>query len=121
MVDHYLIFAVRKVNAKRLIDKQAQIVQSHSLRSYDKQLFFYELLSNEWDKTFASTNMNRVISALQEVYAPQKRVKIPSHHVPWITIDLKNLMKKRHLAKKTSEKDGFLLVRVQETKKQSYL
>ena len=49
---------------------------------------------------------NSVISALLEVHAPLKHTKITSHHAPWITADLKNLMKKRDLAKKKSEKDA---------------
>ena len=35
-----------------------------------------------------------------------KRTKITSHHAPWVTADLKSLMKKRDLAKKKSEKDA---------------
>ena len=114
-VDHYLIFAVRKINAKRLIDQQTKIVETRSLSSYDKQLFLNELSTIDWGKALASTNgnpnlmasvFNSVISALLEVYAPLKRTKITSHHAPWITADLKNLMKKRDLAKKKSEKDA---------------
>ena len=82
MVDHYLIFAVRKINAKQLINKQTKIVETRSLRSYDKQLFLDELSTIDWDKTLASTNgnpdlmasvFNSAISALLEVYAPLKR------------------------------------------------
>ena len=43
MVDHYLIFAIRKINAKRLIDKQIKLVETRSLTSYDKHLFLGEL------------------------------------------------------------------------------
>ena len=43
MVDHYLIFAVRKINAKRILDKQVKLVETRSLRNYDKQLFLDEL------------------------------------------------------------------------------
>ena len=114
-VDHYLIFAVMKINAKRLLNKQQKLVETRSLRSYDKQLFLDELSTIDLDKTLASTNgnpdlmtsvFNSVISALLEVHAPLKRTKITSHHAPWITADLKNLMKKRELAKKKSEKDA---------------
>ena len=58
MVDHYLIFAVRKMNAKRLLNKQTKIVETRSLRSYDKQLFSDEPSTIDWDKTLASTNGN---------------------------------------------------------------
>ena len=114
MVDHYLIFAVRKINAKRLLNKQTQIAETRSLRSYDKQLFLDELSTIDWDKTLASTNgnpdlvasvFNSVISALLEVHTPLKRTKLTSHHAPWITADLKNLLKRRDLATTKSEKD----------------
>ena len=74
-----------------------------------------ELSTIDWDKTLASTNgnpdlkasvFNSVTSALLEAHAPLKRTKITSHHAPWITADLKNLMKKRDLAKKKPEKDA---------------
>ena len=74
-----------------------------------------ELSTIDWGKTLASTNgypdlmasvFNSVISALLEVHAPLKRTKITIHRAPWITADLKNLMKKRDLAEKKSEKDA---------------
>ena len=82
MVDHYRTFAVRKINAKRLLNKQTKIVETRSLRSYDKQLFSDEPAVIDWDKTLSSTNgnpdliasvFNSVISALLEVHAPLRR------------------------------------------------
>ena len=49
---------------------------------------------------------NSVISPLLEVHAPIKLKKVTSHHAPWITAKLKNLMQERDLAKKRSEKDA---------------
>ena len=49
---------------------------------------------------------NSVISSLLEVHTPVKRRKITSHHAPWITVEIENLMKERDLAKKRSEKDA---------------
>ena len=115
MVDHYLIFAVRKINAKRLLNKQTKIFKTCSLRSYDKQLFLDERSTFDWDKAPASTNgnpdfmasvCNSAMSALLEVHAPLKCTKITSPHAPWITVDLKILMKKRDLAEKKPDKDS---------------
>ena len=39
MTNHYLIFAIRKINAKRLLGKQVKFVEARSLKNYDKQLF----------------------------------------------------------------------------------
>ena len=115
MVDHDLIFAVRKINTKRLLDKQVKIVETSSLRNYDKQLFLDELSAIDWNEMLAPTNgdpdlmdsvFNSVISSLLEVHGPLKRRKITSHHAPCITVEIKNLMKERDLAKKRSEKDA---------------
>ena len=74
-----------------------------------------ELSNIDWGKILASTNgnpdlmasvFNSVISAPLEVHALLKGTKITSHHAPWITADLKYLVKKRDLAKKKSEKDA---------------
>ena len=55
------------------------------------------------DPDLMASVFNSVISSLLEVHAPLKRRKIKSHHAPWITVEIKNLMK---LAKKRSEKDA---------------
>ena len=56
MVDHYLIFAVRKINGNRILDKQVKMVETRSLRNYDKQLFLDELSAIDWNETLAPTN-----------------------------------------------------------------
>ena len=85
MVDYYLIFAVRKINTKQILDKQVKIVETRSLRNYDKQLLLDELSAIDWNETLAPTNgnpdlmasvFNSVISSLLEVHAPLKRRKI---------------------------------------------
>ena len=115
MVDHYLISAVRKINAKRILDKQVKLVETHNLRNYDKQQFLNELSAIDWNETLAPTNdnpdlmasiFNSIISSLLEVHAPLKRRKITSHRAPWITTEIKSLMKERDVAKKRSENDA---------------
>ena len=97
-MDHYLIFAIRKINEKRLIDKQVKLVETRSLRNYDEQLFLDKLSAIDWNEILSPTNgdpdlmasvFNSVISSLLEVHAPLKRRKITSHHAPWITAELK--------------------------------
>ena len=115
MVDYYLIYAVRKINAMQILDKQVKIVETRSLRNYNKQLFLDDLSAIDWNETLAPTNgvpdlmasvFNSAISSLLEVCAPLKRRKITSHHASWITVEIKNLMKERDVAKKRSEIDA---------------
>ena len=96
MVDYYLIFAVRKINARRLIVKQAKIIDTSALKFYDKPLFLDELSTIYWGKTFAATNGNML---------PLKCIKIISHHAHWITAELNSLLKELDLTKMKSEKD----------------
>ena len=63
MVNQFLIFAVRNINAKRLLDKQVKLIETCSLRTYDKQLFLDELSAIDWNETFALTNANPDIMA----------------------------------------------------------
>eukprot|EP00794_Sanderia_malayensis_P018507 gene18507-20366_t len=115
MVDHYLIFAIRKLNAKRLLNKQAKLVETCNLRNYDKQLFLEELSAIDWNDTLDPTNgdpdlmasvFNSVVSSVLDMHAPLRRRKVTNHHAPWITAEIKNTMKERDLAKKRSEKDA---------------
>ena len=39
MVDHYLVNAIRKINAWRLKKKEIKFVESRSMKKYDKTLF----------------------------------------------------------------------------------
>ncbi len=112
MTDHYLISAIRKINAKRLLGKQVKLVETRSLRNYDKQLFLDELATIDWNEVMTPTNgdpdlmasiFNNVISSLLETHAPLKRRKVANSLAPWITSELKNLMKERDMAKKRSE------------------
>ena len=121
-VYYYLIFAVMKANTKRSIDKQTKVVEMRSLRSYDNQLCLDKHLTIDWDKTLASTNSSpdlmasvfySAVPALPEVYAPLKRIKITSQHAPCIKTNLKSIIGE-------IRERSFLLVKVQETTKQSY-
>ena len=43
MVHHYMIYAVRKVNAWRSRAKKSRILEAQSLRNYDKEQFLHNL------------------------------------------------------------------------------
>ena len=115
MVDHYLIFEVRKIKAKRLLDKEVKPVKTRGSSNHDKQLFLDELLAIDWNETLAPANgdpdlmasiFNSIISSLLEAHATLNPRKITGHHAPWVIAEIENLMKEHNLAKKRSEKDA---------------
>ena len=59
VVDHYLIFEVRKMNARRSIDKQAKMVETRGLKSYNKQLFLNEVSTIDWCNTLDCSRLSR--------------------------------------------------------------
>ncbi len=71
MVDHYLVYGVRKVNAWRLNrNKKAKIVETRSLANYDKTSFINDLLQIDWSSilSLVAENPNSMASTFQEIF-----------------------------------------------------
>ena len=43
MVDHFMIYAIRKVNAWRIRSKKSKVLETRSLRNYDKAKFLNDI------------------------------------------------------------------------------
>ena len=48
MVNHYMVYGVRKINAWRLKKKKPKIIETRSLSKYDKELFRNDLRQIDW-------------------------------------------------------------------------
>ena len=92
MVGHFLIFAVRKVNAWRQKTGHRNVIETRNLRKYNKQKFLADLrqidwisildpLSNDPDK-MAST-FHEIFESLLEIHAPlKKRLRMRNQSAP---------------------------------------
>ena len=49
MVDHYLVYAIRKINAWRLKKKERKFVESRSMKKYEKTLFRVDMQQIDWE------------------------------------------------------------------------
>ena len=49
MVDNYMIYAIRKVNAWRIRSKESKILEARSLRNYDKANFLNDIKEVNWE------------------------------------------------------------------------
>ena len=113
MVDHYMVYAIRKINAWRLKKKKPKIIESRSLSRYNKELFRNDLRQIDWSTILdpLSENPNEMASAFQEIFelildmhAPLKKRRVRGEFAPWLNQSIRNLMRERDLAKRAAEK-----------------
>ena len=118
MVDHYLIYAIRKVNAWRIRSKKSKILETRSLRNYDKAKFLNDIKEVNWElvlSPFSETphlmvdKFREIFDGLLNAHAPIRRQQIRNQPAPWITPQIKRLMEERDRAKKNSIKSPKLL------------
>ena len=118
MVDHYMIYVIRKVNAWRIRSKKSRILETRSLRNYDKAKLLHDLKEVNWEQVLSpfseSPNLmvdkfHNIFDELLNLHAPIRRKKIRNQLAPWITPQIKRLMEERDRAKKNSVKNPKLL------------
>ena len=85
MVDHYMIYAVRKVNAWRLKRNSPKTIEFRALRNYCKEDFLKDLQMIDWASTLESKsdNPSEMASTIHEIFehllnfhAPLKKRKV---------------------------------------------
>ena len=92
MIDHYMIYAIRKVNAWRIRYKKSRIFETRSLKNYDKGKFLHDLKEVNWEQVLSpfseSPNLmvdkfHKIFDGLLNVHVPiwRKRLKINFHRV----------------------------------------
>ena len=113
MVDHYMVYGVRKINAWRLKKKKPKIIETRSLTKYDKELFRNDLRQIDWSAILNPLveNPNLMASAFQEIFelildmhAPLKKRRVRGEFAPWLNQSIRNLMRERDLAKRAAQK-----------------
>ena len=71
MVDHYMVYAIRKVNAWRLNTKhENKIVESRNMKNYDKTAFQQDLNAIDWESLLEPFSQNpcKMASVFQELF-----------------------------------------------------
>ena len=114
MVDHYMIYAVRKLNAWRLKRSSPKIIEFRALRNYCKEDFLKDLQLIDWASALESKSDNpsgmactflEIFEHLLNFHASLKKGKVRNEYAPWITSDIKKSMEERDRMKKLASKD----------------
>ena len=113
MVDHYLVFGIRKVNAWRVNNKKPKVLETRCLNNYDRALFRNDLQQIDWETILSphAANPDNVAATFREIFesvldihAPLKKRRVGNTSAPCITPDIRKLMKERDAAKKATKK-----------------
>ena len=111
MVDHYLIYGIRKINAWRIKKPTIppKIVEFRNMRKYDKSLFQEDLKQIDW-KTILNTYTNdpsgmantfqEIFSSVLNAHAPIKKQRVKTEFAPWLTPNIRKAMETRDSLKR---------------------
>ena len=111
MVDHYMVYGVRKVNAWRLKKEHAKpkLVESRNMKQYDKALFLNDLQQIDWktildplssDPSGMTNTFQEIFESILNIHAPMKRRRVRSEFAPWLTPIIRKSMATRDRLKK---------------------
>ena len=70
MVDHYLVYGIRKVNAWQVKNKKAKVLETRSLSNYDRALFRNDMQQIDWETILSpyADNRNNMAIIFQEIF-----------------------------------------------------
>ena len=89
MVDHFLSFAVRKVNAWRQKTRHRNVIETRNLRKYTKQKFLADLQQIEGisildpssnDPNKMASTFHEIFESLLEIHAPLRKKMVRSQY-----------------------------------------
>ena len=115
MVDHYLVYGIRKLNAWRykIEKKKPNAIEFRNMKKYDKGLFLQDLQQID-GKTILdplTDNPSGMADTFQEIFesaldfhAPIKKEKVRAEFAPWLTPLLQKHMKNRDRLKKRQQR-----------------
>ena len=116
MSDHYMIYGIRKLNARLHLTREQIKTEFCCMRNYDQEAFLLDLQSIDWeiatstavdDPSVMTENFYGLFHSVLDVHALLRKRNSITEHVPspWITSRIKELIRERDRAKKRAESD----------------
>ena len=114
MVDHYLVYGIRKINAwRRFNSKQPKVIESRNMKKYNKANIRNEIQLVDWETILSSFYDNpagmaaifqEIFESILDIHAPLRRKRVRSDFAPWLTSSLRRLIFERDKLKVQAEK-----------------
>ena len=105
MVDHYLVYGIRKVGSQRIKNKKPNIIESRNRNKYDKVAFQCDLQQIEWETILSpfANDPNSMAATFQEIFesilsihAPLEKKRRCPDPAPWLTPGIRKLIQHTH-------------------------
>ena len=108
--DHYMVFCKRKLNAA--VGGSHKMIKTRNMKKFNHEAFIADVSRVCWENVVSkSSDINVIIrewssvfSAIIEKHAPIREIRVSDKNSPWITNELKSLMKSRDRLKKAAIK-----------------
>ena len=112
MVDHYMVYGIRKVNAWIQKEKnEPKVLETRSLAKYNDPSFINDLRQIDRSANLSplaenpdliASNFQEILESILDKRTPLKK-KGPSENAPWHNQSIRNLMKERDFAKRYAQ------------------
>ena len=111
------MYGIRKINAQRLKNRKPKIIESCNVSTYDRVSFQYDLQQIDWetilnphanDPNSMAATFQEIFESILHIHAPLRKKRIRPDPAPWITPEIRKLMKERDRAKKDAIKSSDL-------------
>ncbi len=83
MVDHYLVYGIRKIETKKLQLRNPKFVETRNLKKYNKLAFQYDLQQIDWEQIPLYHKPNEMVQIFQEIFesileihAPIRKIRV---------------------------------------------
>ncbi len=117
MTDHYMVYGIRKLNARLQVTRKQIQTEFRSMKNYDREAFLRDLRDMDWDlatpttwddPNFKANKFFDLFNSILDVHAPlvKRKGMVRNAPSPWITSRIKDLIYERDQTKKKAEKDN---------------
>ena len=99
--DHYLVFAIRKFQCG--FKRQRKFIRTRRMKNFNEEAFLLDMQSFDWQFLLKSSsdigeivhNFTSVLSAIIQKHAPMVDRRVSDKYSPWMSSDLKRVIKAR--------------------------
>ena len=113
MSNHYIVFCVLKFDSALLKDRN--VIKTWSMKHFDENAFLADVCNIWWEGALSETDVNDVLvkdvlvkkwstlfSLTIDKHAPLRSLQVSEKHCPWISKDLRCLMRSGDRLKKAA-------------------
>ncbi len=109
IVDHYLVYGIRKIGTKKLQCRNPKFVETRNLTKYNKLAFQYYLQQIKWEQILLPLYhepsemvqiFQEIFESILETHALIRKVRVGDEHASWLSPSVRDLIKRRDQTKK---------------------